>query len=131
MKDHFKDLLSSQELARATGKQQRWIQSISMELIALGLARHIGRSLICHVDAIKYINTHRPETRGCDYIHNVQCWDFENVKYPGGIVTLKPGLSFEEGSHQNKKAFKTKEAVIKRLKMVFPCDCEICEINKI
>lgn len=59
----FKDLISAAELACETTKSVRWIQTIANELIRLRLAARVGKVLVCHKNAIKYIRN-RPETRG-------------------------------------------------------------------
>lgn len=59
----FDDLISTAEVAEATGKSIRWIQSMASELVRFQLAKRIGKVLVCHKNAINYINN-RPETRG-------------------------------------------------------------------
>jgi hypothetical protein len=61
--DYFRDFITTEKLAEATGKKLRQIQRLGPELVEKGLALRIGRNLLCHQKAISYVK-HRPETRG-------------------------------------------------------------------
>ena len=52
----FDNLISTEELAQATGLTVRRIQQLAPDLIAQGLAKRIGRPLVCDHAAIEYIN---------------------------------------------------------------------------
>lgn len=63
MTDYFKDLLSSADLAEATGRSQRQVQKITGELIRVGMAKKVGKVAVFHRSAIQYI-CGRPTRRG-------------------------------------------------------------------
>ncbi len=53
--DYFINLISTQELADATDLKIRRIQLLANDLINRGLARRIGKLLVCHTSAIDYV----------------------------------------------------------------------------
>lgn len=59
----FKDMLSSSQVAYKTGLTTRRIQQLAPAIINAGLAKRIGKAIVIHKDAIKWIQS-LPETRG-------------------------------------------------------------------
>ena len=142
MEERFKNLLSTEEISKATGRKQRWIQKIADELIIRGLAKYIGRALVCHADAIKYICDDRIETRGKTVknrdvsngviLKRVKQWQqgMPHI-YPGGIVTLVDGLTFTTGTHDQKRGFFNMDEALSRISRATQCNCEDCKIARL
>ena len=79
--NYFDNLMSTAELSDSTGKSLRWIQQIAQELIDNGVAKRIGKPLICHTDAIAYIKQ-RPETRGRNAVKCERCGQSAEATVP-------------------------------------------------
>lgn len=147
MIDRFRGFLCSEDVAIVTQKNQRWIQSLRIELIALGYAKNIGRSLIfnmndCHYDIplFEYLTdkTKRDVERKKieRVIECVQDWEFKGLKDGtfldcGGTVILKPGFSFRDNSHMQKESFNSTTAALSCIKKVSLCQCEECQILRL
>jgi hypothetical protein len=66
MADRVVGEISTAQLAQATGLSVKRIQQLAAELIDSGLARRVGRILVCSKSAIRYIQN-RPEKRGAHF----------------------------------------------------------------
>ena len=147
MIDRFRGFLCSEDVAIVTQKNQRWIQSLRIELIALGYAKNIGRSLIfnmndCHynVPLFEYLTdkTKRDMERKKieRVIECVQDWEFKGLRNGtsldcGGTVYLKPGFSFFKDRHVQSFSFLVLAAALTGIKNVSLCQCEECQISRL
>lgn len=143
MIDRFRGFLCSEDVAIITQKNQRWIQSLRIELIALGYAKNIGRSLIfnmndCHYDVSLFEYLTDKTKRDVErkkierVIKCVRDWNFNGSFFDcGGTVYLKPGFSFFDNKHIQSFSFSTITSALDGIEKVSLCQCEECQISRL
>lgn len=147
MIDRFDGFVCTEDVATITKKNKRWIQSLRLDLIALGYAKNIGRSLVLDINdhhynvALFYFLTDK-EKRSQErkkvkfVVDRVNEWVFDGVLGAGslsfgGTVHLKPGFSFLENMPVHKLSFQTVDSALKSIKEARPCNCEECQFAKL
>ena len=147
MIDRFSGFVCTEDVATITKKNKRWIQSLKLELIALGYAKNIGRSLVLDINDHHYDvslfdfltdkeKRNRERKKVKTIVDRISDWAFDGVLETGdlnfgGTVYLKPGFSFLENMPVHKLSFQTIDSALKSIEGAQPCNCEECQFAKL